>query len=342
MRDGQPDGSWTLAEYWEWDEHYHMSRLRASSQRQHEGAWRLWWRELLGDVPMRNLTMQMIHEALDHNLLTKDVAPSTTRTNLGQLASVLERARLNRVIDRNPAEKIRGPRMVPTRSNALTPDELWRWLDTALLPTGLGGYLWAGPLLATAPLTGLRLGEIRGLRWPNVQLWDPPGQLTAGTIKVVEQIESATRHTEWVPPKSASSYRLVPIPGMLADVLHAQRERVERQARRLGTRRWHDYDLVFPSISGRAFTLGTIQKAREKIAELAGIDPVPTMNCLRHTYASRLVEGGMSPPQVAKLLGHADELLVIRVYYDAGPVTHESAAAAITASIPKRRSYRDT
>lgn len=340
MRDGQPDDGWTLAEWWEWDGYHHVGRLKRSTQRQHEAAWRLWWREMLGGVPLRDLTMRAIQEALDVNLAAKDVMPSTVRTNLGQLCAVLERARLNRVIDRNPAEKIRGPRMVPSRPTALTPDELGRWLDSALLPCGLGGYIWTGPMLATAPLTGLRLGELRGLRWENVDLWDRPEGDVAGMIHVVEQIESAVRHTEWTEPKSAAGYRHVPIPAMLAEVLAAQRDRVDRQARRMGTRRWHRHGLVFPSVSGRTLTLDTVQKARIKIAELGGLDLVPTMNCLRHTYASRLVEGGMSPAQVAKLLGHADELLVVRCYFDAGPATHEAAAAAIAASLAGRRANR--
>lgn len=339
--DGPPTGEWTLAEYWAWDQVSFAERhLRRSTLAQYKTAWLYWWGERLGGVRLCDLTMDQIQTTLDETLEERKVVPSTAKSNVSVLSAVLGRARLNRAIDRNPAERVRGPRMIPTKPTALTADELGLWLDAVLLPSGVGGFLWAGAMLAFAPVTGLRFGELRGLRWSNVELWDRPEGETAGTIHVVEQIDSGTRHTNWGPPKSAASYRHVPIPRFMVGVLDAQRERVKRQALRKGTRGWHEHGLVFPSRNGYALSGVTVFDARRRAAEMAGLDPIPTFNCLRHTYASRLVEGGMSPAQVAKLLGHHDEMLVVACYFDASPITHDAATAAVTAAIPKRTSYR--
>lgn len=186
--------------------------------------------------------------------------------------------------------------------------------------------------MAAAPLTGLRLGELRGLRWENVDLWDAPDGDTAGMIHVTEQIDSATRTTEWTDPKSDSGVRDVPVTVDLAQALRAHRERQEKHALRRGSWRWPAHDLVFPSKNGLAIAQTSVIEARRRIADLAGLDPVPTMNCLRHTYATTLVESGMQPAQVSKLMGHADVAITIKFYFDPGPATHDSAAAAIAAS----------
>lgn len=341
--EGDPAPTWTVAEFWAWDqEHFVRRHLKRTTLDQYRSSWRYWWGRALGHVRLGDLTMDMIQKTLDERVARRNPQPSTARSQLSVISAVLERARLNRAIDRNPAERIRGPRMLPTKPTALTPDELGRWLDAALLPSGRGGFVWAGVLLAVAPLTGLRMGELRGLRWANVDLWEQSEGETAGMIHVVEQIDGHMRKTEWAPPKSASSYRHVPIPAALVEVLRAHQERVERHALRQGTRKWRPHDLVFPSTLGNALSSVTMSNSRVRVARLAEIDPVPTFNCLRHTYASRLVEGGMSPAQVAKLLGHVDDQLVIRVYFDAGPVTHDAASAVVAGYLDRPREKRWT
>lgn len=335
---GDPAGDWTLAEYWAWDqEHFARRYLQRGTLAKYASSWRFWWGPALADVRLCDLTMAQIQGALDRAMDGREVVPSTAKSNVSILCAILGRARDNRAIDRNPAERVRTPRLQPTRPTALTPDELGRWLDTVLLPTGLGGFLWAGVLLAMAPLTGLRFGELRGLRWGNLDLWDRPEGDTGGMVHVVEQIDSTSRRTEWTPPKSASSYRHVPIPRSLVEVLEGHRERVRRQAARRGTRGWREHDLVFPSKKGYVIGVAHVFAARQKAGELAGLDPVPTFSCLRHTYATRLVEGGMSAAQVAKLLGHHDELLVTHYYFDPTPVTHDAAAAVLEGFVPGRR-----
>ena len=330
--DDWPDETWSVERYLEWDYAVHVEAvLRPATVRTYGQYMRNWWIPRIGSVVLGELTMVQIQTALDDVAAKRDLRASTLRSGLGNLSSALERARLNRIIDRNPAAKIRGPHLQPARPRGLTPDELGRWLDCALLPCGLGGFIWAGPMLATAPLTGLRMGELRGLRWENVDIWPEPEGDTAGMIRVVEQIDAFTRRTAWCAPKSVAGHRMVPITRHLAQVLEAHQARIEKHALRIGTRKWKNHDLVFPSIYGNAISLTAMSDGRKKIAELADIEPVPDFNCLRHTYASLLVDSGMPSATVAKLMGHADVGLTIRFYYDPTPKAYDGAAGAIQA-----------
>lgn len=79
---------------------------------------------------------------------------------------------------------------------------------------------------------------------------------------------------------------------------------------------------------------------RAEVAKLVDIQPTPTMNALRHTYASLLIDGGTPPHVVAKLMGHADVQMTCNVYYSATPVARAAAAEALGGMFRRKNSYR--
>lgn len=322
-----PPSTCTVAEYLEYDLATHVAHLKPTTAANYRRAFRLWWTPVIGSVRLDALTLSCVQDALDNH--RGNLAPSTVRMYAGLLSAAVSRAVLNRVIDRNPCVALAMPRMRPSTNKGLSQEETDRWIIAALAPAGRGGHFWYGPMLAIAPLTGLRNGELRGLRWDAVDIWPRPEGSTWGMLEVCEQIPHLSTVTEWDDPKSVASTREVPLDEDAARILNHHRQRVETFARRAGTRAWSEHRLVFPSRRGTVSATGAIAETRERVAALAMIDPTPTFHALRHTYASILVDAGMSPAQVAKLLGHSGVDLCIRQYYNPTPVAFDAAAAAM-------------
>jgi integrase len=143
--------------------------------------------------------------------------------------------------------------------------------------------------------TGMRRGEVAGLRWSDVNL-------ETGTIAVRSQ-RTAINHAVVVnDPKTASSRAPVAID---ADVIEALRRhrREQLEERRLMGDGWQESGLVFVWADGRPYHPQNLTRICKRISEEAGVRPV-TPHDLRHTCASLLVEAGI-PLKVQERLRHA-------------------------------------
>lgn len=310
----------------------HVSRLPAAGSRDgYARAMRLYWVPALGDKAIDTLRASDIEAVLD-DLKARGLKPSTIKTAFLVLSTAMTRAKAERVVTMNPVDYVRPPRQGPNTCRWMSKVEAVRFVAAALVPDGVGSHYWFGPLIAAAVMTGMRFGELRGLRWENVELWGSDaieGEENAGNIHVCEQIYSGLKSATFSAPKSATSTRDVPVTPDLARVLLAHRERVRKYSKRVGTRGWQDYNLVFPNKAGGPATPEVVTRTRAEVAALVDIEPVPTMNALRHTYASILVDGGLPPHVVAKLMGHADVGLTVSTYYHTGPIGRQAAVDAL-------------
>jgi integrase len=156
--------------------------------------------------------------------------------------------------------------------------------------------MYLDTLLRTAVLTGLRLSELRGLPWANVDLEE-------GTITVAQR---ADRLGQIGPPKSAAGWRTLAIPQALVDDL----------------REWShvcpdsELGLVFPTATGRIEDGGNIRKRLYGPLQVAaGVCEAPaegegaprprySLHALRHYRASILIGSGADPTEVQRELGH--------------------------------------
>jgi len=171
------------------------------------------------------------------------------------------------------------------------------------------------PLLLTAVFTGLRASELRGLRWPNVDL----------AKRELHVRERADEYKQLGRPKSGSGERTVPLTPIVVSVLREWKLKCPK-----GT-----LGIVFPTTKGGIAGLQSIvrmglvpaQIAAGVTADVAGAHGAvlkrakyPGLHSLRHFYASwcinRKADGGLElPPKVVQeRLGHSTIAMTLDVY----------------------------
>jgi len=155
------------------------------------------------------------------------------------------------------------------------------------------------PVLATAVFSGLRLMELLGLRWADVEF-------ERGELHVRSQL---SRKGTLVPLKTRSCKRDVVLMPELAAML---------KRHRLASRHSRPEDFVFCGAAGRPLHFRNVQRRGmdEAVARarLEAGKRDPTMHDLRHCFASLLIGQGLDVVFVSRQLGHANPATTLRVY----------------------------
>ncbi|HEY2053152.1 MAG TPA: site-specific integrase [Solirubrobacterales bacterium] len=255
----------------------------------------------LGNRRVASLTVDDVAELIGE-LRAAGRSPKTSANALATLQSVLRFARRRGWIVADPVELLepderpRPPRR--SRGRVLGREEVARLLDCC--PP-------AGRLqVETALYTGLRISELLGLVWADVDL-------DAGMIRVRSQLSRAHRDepARRVPPKTPASAREIPLLPQLADRLIAHRRETPFAA---------VTDWVFATSRGTPYGVRNVarrvlKKAADDAALNQGEGPALRFHDLRHTFASHLiVDLGLDIAQVSRILGHARITITLDVY----------------------------
>jgi len=259
-------------------------------------------RHLLPRFGGRRLTLITADDvvAVMHELQANGLSPWTIKRILGALSCVFTFALRRGYIATHPFHRLeRDERPHPLRSDqrVLTQTELAR-LFTAC-PRRYR------PLLVTGAYTGMRLSEVLGLSWEDVDF-------AAGVIHVRHQLARGRRGIppHRIPPKTRASIREIPLLPQLAAVL---------QRHKRGSRFTAGDDYVFATRHGTPFLHHNVSKrVLRRAATGAGLDRPGRrvrFHDLRHTFASHLIiDIRLDVAQVSRMLGHARTSITLDTY----------------------------
>jgi integrase len=232
-------------------------------------------------------------------------SPGTCRKGLVVLSGILGYAARRGMLPVNPVLRLeRGERPQPERREMriLDREGIARLLN-ATAPT-------YRPLLATAVFTGLRLGELLGLTWADLDL-------NAGLVRVRKQLDRTGKR---VSPKTPWAVREIELMPALVQALRVHRE----QRFAIG---WASpEDFVFGTGHGTPLHYrNVVRRGLDAAVNRAGLDGGGRLRFhdLRHTFASLLIAEGVDVVFVSRKLGHASVKTTLDVYvhlFDA--VTH--------------------
>ena len=214
--------------------------------------------------------------------------------------------------DRNPAEKLRLPALTSRPREVANPQRVGALLD-ALSPGERAAW-------STAFYAGLRIGELRALRWRHVDF-------EAGLIRV----EAGWDHAEGEQAtKTTAGRRTVPLIGRL---------RSDLARHKLATGRDAD-GLCFGPTASEAFTRSTLRARALAAWKAAGLEAL-TPHEARHTCASYLAAAGLTPKEAQTAMGHADIRTTMNIYAKAVPGWEEGAAAKLDAYLDASRATQE-
>jgi integrase len=256
------------------------------------------------------------------------LAPKTVRNIHGALHAALGDAVRWDYVARNVAAAADLPKGMAPEMQVWNPEQLRAFLDHVRDDRLYAAWL----LLAT---TGMRRGEVAGLRWVDVDL--DTGRVSPRRPRVVVNHQVLVSE-----PKMAKGRRSIALdPATVAALRDHRRWQLEdRFAVGPG---WEDSGLVFTWPDGRPLHPERFSKWFEQHTRAAGL-PKIRLHDVRHSYATAALAAGIPAKIVSERLGHANIAITMDTYSHVLPGLDEQAAGTVAQLIlgkPRRQQPSD-
>jgi integrase len=249
-------------------------------------------------VKLKNVNALQV-QSLYRERLDSGLSGSTVQKIHHVLHKALGQAVKWNLIPRNPSESVKAPTPTPKEMRPLSATEA-----RTLLETATGDRLEA--LYVLAIHTGMRRGELLGLKWADVDLEN-------ATIRVRQTLTRKGTGHVLGEPKTKKSRRTVRLTQKAVEALRSHGARQAEEKPRVGSL-YQDHNLVFAGNNGGLINPSNLrQRSFKPLLKRSG-QPQITFNDLRHTCASLLFQRNVHPKFVQDLLGHASVAITLDTY----------------------------
>jgi integrase len=306
-------GNLTVGEYLDrWLSDSVRGTVRTSTFERHEGIIRLHIKPFLGHVGLKKLASVHVR-GLHREKLDAGLATATVRKIHSTLHKALSQAVVDGLIPRNAAD-VKAPRPAPEEMQPLSEAEARAFLDAAR------GDRFE-PLYMLAISTGLRRGELLGLRWKDVDL-------ERATLRVGRALVRERGHYTLGETKTRRGRRQINLTPRTVNALRVHRKKqLEEKMRRADL--YKDHGLIFASGVGTlVHPENMVRRSFKPLLERSGL-PEIRFHDLRHTCATLLLGRGVHPKLVQELLGHATIAMTLDTYSHYLPSMGDQAAGAM-------------
>jgi integrase len=254
----------------------------------------------LGTIGLQDLRP----EHLQRYYNDKRLNARTIRLHHKVMSNALLQAEKNGLVSRNVCRLVELPRQTRRETRTLTLAQV----TEQLLPTLQEDRLYSAYLVLF--MTGLRRGELLGLRWQDVDF--NAGRLNVRqTIGRVYVAKGKTQLT-FSEPKTEKSRRTIPIPDACLTALKRHRAQQAQEKLSLG-QGYQDHGLVFSQFDGKPVDPHSMNLYFSQALKRAGLPPI-RLHDARHGYATFMLEQGISPKVVSGLLGHSNISITLDIY----------------------------
>lgn len=285
----------------------------------------------LGHRPLQQLTAPMLN-ALYAGLMTHERALSAK--TVSYIHTTVHKALADAVdadvLPRNVGERAKPPRPSRRSTNGIDawqPDELSSFLEHVR-----GNRLEA--IWRLAAMTGMRRGEILGLRWSNLDL-------KAARLSVRHAVVAIAYATIESTPKSHNA-RVIDLDRDTVEQLQAHRRRQQQERDEWGSD-YQDGDLVVAKENGEPIHPHTFSQSFKRLVRNAGLRPI-RLHDLRHTHATLALKAGVPVKVVTERLGHESPAFTLKQYAHVLPGMQAEAAmkvAELVDGMQSRESSRE-
>lgn len=313
---GMDGKSITLNEWFEeWYAKYKAPTLKDGGSPSYKRKFVNYYGVRIGTKALSDIRQLHVQTAIA-DMLEAGRSSKSVRDATGVLQNCIEAAIANGLMNLNPVVGVVIPKCEKVERRVLTAEEQEIFID----------YLertksWYEEMYKFMLLTGLRVGEVGGLQWEDI---DFANRLIYVKRTLSYQYEDGVKTMKLTSPKTENSVRKVPFFGEMQSILERQFEKVKRKRLDLG-QRWRQPkelgNLVFltsmGSPIGRYSVESDMRQITNQINDMLRTEALYTggipkkfervhPHALRHTFATRCFEKGMKPRTVQEIMGHAN------------------------------------
>ena len=314
-----------------WFNTFKVPKIKATSVYPMTRRYKRTFGERIGKRKLNSITYFDIQEAIN-GMMSDGIGVTTIKDALGSLRECFESAKNNGLIAINPCFDIILPEKTDSKQRRfLTVDEQKKFLETAETE-----YVWYYPMLKVMLLTGMRISEVGGLCWSDV---DYENDIIHIRRALYSQYEYGERHLRFTTTKTINSVRDIPMMADCKKMLKLQKKNQDRIKKELGKRYRSEYeeglsDLVFTSSMGSAATRYNVAPIINKIVQSINLredyesvqenrEPVymkpVSPHALRRSFCTRCFEAGMNIKVVQKIMGHNNYATTANIYTEVMP-----------------------
>ena len=273
-----------------WFENYAKIKVRPSSHQTYRGYIDNHIKPNIGSAPLSKLSsldLQKFYkklliggrvERIESKKQPKGLSAKTVRNINQVISSAMEFAKSQKLIAANPTDGCALPKLEHREMKTLPAEQLASFLREA---KESGVF----ELYYIELATGLRRGELLGLKWEDIDL-------EHGSLRVRRQVSRINGEVVEAPLKTKNSYRSVSIGADAVEILKGQKRKVN------GTSEY-----VFPSPGGGPISPDSVLHMLHRVLKRAGL-PKVRFHDLRHTFATLALQNGVDIKTVSGMLGH--------------------------------------
>ncbi len=258
---------------------------------------RLYLKPGLGKSPLTRLSASRV-QAYFNEQLAAGHSIRTVQVMRTVLSSALSRAMREELISRNVARLIELPGW---ERQPITP---WSAAEArAFLEAAKDDPLY--PAFMLLLVYGLRLGEVLGLRWHDIDEHDTE-------VRIRQQVQRVGGQLRLYPVKTTAGRRDLPLLPVVREMLTLRGDAQAADRRELG-RAWEDTGLVFTTRTGRPIEPRNVVRSFRRICDHNHLRRIKVHH-LRHTTATLLKNLGVPARDAQLILGHSRLAVTLEIY----------------------------
>jgi integrase len=271
----------------------------------------------LGHIHLKKLTLEAF-QALYQRWERERLAPNTIRRIHGIVNTALKDAVQWRKIPYNPVQGVKLPKVRKAKVHVFSDEEINSVLECA---RQLRLYV----VFPLALLLGMRIGELAGLQWSDIDFEHATLQVHR-TVSYMLDPDTDHYRLHVGPPKTEAGERLIHLPQDITKLLQEHHEQQDQM--RAAAAHWEDLDLVFCTRSGSYILPNYIRRCFDRLLQIAGMEHMK-FHTLRHNASLILRKLKIDPVVRREMLGHRSLDMTDGIYGWTTPNMHKEAAQEI-------------